>query len=56
MKILALLVALSAPAMAQQTIPLESEAAYERALEQRAESVLLPILGPARSRVVVDAT
>jgi len=56
MRIVLILLALAVPAMAQQTIPLESKASFERALEQRAESVLLPILGPARSRVVVDAT
>ena len=56
MRIALLLLALAAPIAAQQTIPLESKAAYERALEQRAESVLLPILGPSRYRVVVDAT
>jgi flagellar motor switch protein FliG len=54
-KLAGLLLALAVPAGAQ-TIPLESKAQFERALEQRAESVLLPILGPARSRVVVDAT
>lgn len=53
---LALLGALGPAARAQQTIPLEEKAKYERSLEARAESVLLSILGPSRSRVIVNAT
>lgn len=52
---LAFLAALGGPAAAQQTIPLEEKAKFERAMEQKAESVLLSILGPSRYRVVVDA-
>lgn len=44
------------PACAEQLSPLEEKARYERALETKAESVILRILGPNRSRVVVDAT
>lgn len=35
--------------------PLEEKARFERSLEDKAESLLLRILGPNRSRVVVDA-
>ncbi len=56
MKIIALFFALAASASAQQTIPLDAKASFETSLEARAESVLLPILGPARYRVVVDAS
>jgi signal transduction histidine kinase/flagellar motor switch protein FliG len=38
------------------TIPLDDKARYERFLEDKAESVLLRILGPNRAKVVVDAT
>jgi signal transduction histidine kinase len=38
-----------------QTIPLEEKAKYERALESRAEGVLLRVLGPNRFKVVVEA-
>ena len=43
-------------AKAQSGIPLDDKAKFERSLEEKAESVLLRILGPNRSRVVVDAT
>lgn len=44
------------PARAQSSIPLEEKAKFERALEQKAESILISLLGPSRSRVMVDAT
>ncbi|MBI3297575.1 MAG: hypothetical protein HYZ75_05395 [Elusimicrobia bacterium] len=53
---LGLLASLGGAARAQQTIPLEEKAKFERSLEARAESVLLSILGPSRSRVIVNAT
>ncbi|MDE2292844.1 MAG: hypothetical protein KGL53_12245, partial [Elusimicrobia bacterium] len=53
---LALLAGLAGGARAQNAIPLEEKAKFERALEQKAESVLLSLLGPSRSRVIVDAT
>lgn len=46
---------LARPASAQN-IPLEEKARYEAALETRVEAILLRILGPNRSKVVVDAT
>ncbi|MFH2202833.1 MAG: ATP-binding protein [Elusimicrobiota bacterium] len=55
----ALLLALglaAAPLRAADLMPLEEKARYEAALEQKAESVLLRILGPNRARVVVNAT
>ncbi|OIO05204.1 MAG: hypothetical protein AUJ52_14065 [Elusimicrobia bacterium CG1_02_63_36] len=55
MRLAGLFFAFALPAAAQ-TIPLESKSAFETAMEKRAESVLLPILGPSRYRVVVDAT
>lgn len=39
-----------------QGLPIDDKAKFERALEEKAESVLLRILGPNRFRVVVDAT
>ena len=53
---LAFLAGLGAPVRAQNTLPLEDKAKFERALEQKAESVLLSILGPSRYRVVVEAS
>lgn len=52
---LALLGLFAAGAAAQQSIPLEEKAKFERALESKAESVLVSILGPSRSRVIVNA-
>ncbi|MBI2362433.1 MAG: hypothetical protein HYV15_03500, partial [Elusimicrobia bacterium] len=52
---LALLGLFAPAARAQQTIPLEEKAKFERALEAKAESVLISILGPSRSRVIVNA-
>ncbi|MBI5595919.1 MAG: hypothetical protein HY928_07510 [Elusimicrobia bacterium] len=52
---LALLGLFASGASAQQTIPLEEKAKFERALEAKAESVLISILGPSRSRVIVNA-
>jgi len=46
---------LAAPAAAQP-LPLEEKAKFEHSLEQKAESVLLRLVGPSRYRVVVDAT
>ena len=43
-------------ARAAEGLPLEEKATFEKALETRAESVLLRLLGPSRYRVVVDAT
>jgi flagellar motor switch protein FliG len=37
-------------------MPIEEKAKFEKALEERANNVLLYILGPNRARVVVDAT
>ncbi|HAH08044.1 MAG TPA: hypothetical protein DCM05_16210 [Elusimicrobia bacterium] len=39
-----------------QALPIEEKAKFEKALEERANNVLLHILGPNRARVVVDAT
>lgn len=50
---LAAALALSAGAAAQ-TIPLEEKARFEHTMEERVESVLIRILGPNRSKVVVD--
>ncbi|TBR17029.1 hypothetical protein EPO15_17845 [bacterium] len=52
---LAFCVGAAGPARAQQSIPLEEKAKFERALEQKAESMLVSLLGPSRSRVMVDA-
>jgi signal transduction histidine kinase/flagellar motor switch protein FliG len=46
----------AAPLRAQEPYPLEDKRNYEKALELKAESVLLRILGPNRYRVVVDAS
>ncbi|MBI5244564.1 MAG: hypothetical protein HY922_12930 [Elusimicrobia bacterium] len=52
-----LLLALLLPgARAQQTLPIEEKAKFEKSLEDRANTILLHILGPNRGRVVVDAT
>lgn len=51
--VLALLCAAGASA---QTIPLEDKARFEASLEKRVEGVLSRILGPNRSKVVVDAS
>ncbi|HVA65336.1 MAG TPA: ATP-binding protein [Elusimicrobiota bacterium] len=40
---------------AQQTIPLNEKASFEKTLDQRADAILLKILGPNRSNVLVDA-
>ncbi|MFA6092350.1 MAG: ATP-binding protein [Elusimicrobiota bacterium] len=45
-----------ARAGAQQGLPLEEKARFEKALQEKAESVLLHLLGPGRARVVVDAS
>lgn len=50
---LAVALALSTGAAAQ-TIPLEEKARFEHTMEERVESVLTRILGPNRSKVVVD--
>ncbi|MFH1723821.1 MAG: ATP-binding protein [Elusimicrobiota bacterium] len=52
---LLLALCLAAP-LSAQTIPLEEKAKFEHAMEAKAESVLLRLLGPSRYRVVVDAT
>ncbi|MFA6318736.1 MAG: ATP-binding protein [Elusimicrobiota bacterium] len=39
-----------------QTLPLEEKAKFERSQEERVEAVLLKILGPNRSKVIVEAT
>ena len=43
------------PAKAQN-LPLEDKARFENALQERVEGVLIRILGPNRSKVIVDAT
>ena len=48
--------AASAGAARAQQLPLEEKARYEEALEQKADGVLLRLLGPNRYKVVVDAT
>ncbi|MBI3548752.1 MAG: hypothetical protein HY078_06930 [Elusimicrobia bacterium] len=52
---LAALAASLAPASAQN-IPLDDKAKYDKFLEEKAETVLLKMLGPNRAKVVVDAT
>jgi len=52
---LALFAGLAGPAAAQNLVPLEEKAKFEKALEQKAESMLVSLLGPSRSRVMVDA-
>jgi len=45
------------PASAQDSkLPLDDKAKFENSMVERAESVLLRLLGPGRFRVVVDAT
>ncbi|MEI8190978.1 MAG: ATP-binding protein, partial [candidate division NC10 bacterium] len=39
-----------------QNLPIEEKAKFEKTLEERANTILLHILGPNRARVVVDAT
>ncbi|MFA6030035.1 MAG: ATP-binding protein [Elusimicrobiota bacterium] len=57
--LLLLLLPFGGRALAQQpqtALPIEEKARYEKALQEKAESVLLHLLGPSRARVVVDAT
>ena len=52
-----LIVALGlAPACRAQTLPIEDKNKYDKSLEEKAESVVLKILGPNKAKVVVDAT
>lgn len=53
---LLLVAGLSLSAAADDGFPFEEKAKFERAIEQKAESVLMKILGPNRFKVVVDAT
>lgn len=48
--------ALGAGRASAQIIPLEEKAKYEKALESKVDGVLLRILGPNRSKCVVEAT
>lgn len=47
---------LLAPGASAQTLPLDEKGKYEAGLERKVESVLQRILGPNRSKVVVEAT
>lgn len=53
---LAALLLLLAPAASAQTLPLDEKGKFEAGLERKVESVLQRILGPNRSKVVVDAS
>lgn len=53
---LILIPVLAAVSFAQPIIPLDEKARFDRFLEEKAEGVLLKMLGPNRSKVVVDAT
>ncbi|TPW18242.1 MAG: two-component system, OmpR family, sensor histidine kinase BaeS, partial [Elusimicrobia bacterium] len=44
------------PAARAQNLPLDDKARYDRSLEEKADGVLLKMLGPNRAKVVVDAT
>lgn len=50
------LLLLLAPAATAQTLPLDEKGKFEAGLERKVETVLQRILGPNRSKVVVDAT
>ncbi|MDE2290465.1 MAG: hypothetical protein KGL53_00165, partial [Elusimicrobia bacterium] len=53
---LALLAGFGGAARAQSSIPLDEKAKFEHSLEEKANEVLLSVLGPSRSRVIIDAT
>lgn len=53
---LAVALLLLAPSASAQTLPLDEKGKFEAGLEHKVESVLQRILGPNRSKVVVDAT
>ncbi|HCC49287.1 MAG TPA: hypothetical protein DEQ38_14410 [Elusimicrobia bacterium] len=48
--------ALLAAGVRAQTIPLEDKAKFEKSLEQKAEDVLMKLLGPGQAKVVVQAS
>lgn len=48
--------ALLAAGVCAQTIPLEDKAKFEKSLEQKAEDVLMKLLGPGQAKVVVQAS
>ncbi|MDE2313910.1 MAG: hypothetical protein KGL04_07035, partial [Elusimicrobia bacterium] len=52
---LCLLLLPAAAGLRAQTLPLNEKAAFEQTLDQRADAILLKILGPNRSNVMVDA-
>ncbi|MDE1977636.1 MAG: hypothetical protein KGI84_10310, partial [Elusimicrobia bacterium] len=53
--LLCLLLLPAAAGLRAQTLPLNEKAAFEQTLDQRADAILLKILGPNRSNVMVDA-
>jgi len=53
--LLCLLLLSTATRLRAQIIPLNEKASFEQTLDQRADAILLKILGPNRSNVLVDA-
>lgn len=53
---LAVALLLLGPSASAQTLPLDEKGKFEAGLERKVENVLQRILGPNRSKVVVDAT
>jgi len=50
------LLLLPGPELAGQSLPFEEKARYERTLEQKADEVLVRLLGPNQAKVVIEAT
>lgn len=58
-KLAVILVSLFCPAvpdLCAQTLPFEDKAKYEKILEQKADEVLVKILGPNQAKVIVEAS
>lgn len=54
--LLASLLCLAVPGLSAQTLPFEDKAKYEKILEQKADEVLVKILGPNQAKVIVETT